>query len=442
MKRIDIAGLKIDAVTKKQLLDILAKRITEGQKTFLTTPYSEFLHAALANPAIMETLNQADLAVADGIGLFWAKRFLDLPLTAKSYWAKILQAFWQAKYTLAAIIFRPAYIRSTLPEKIPGSDLIWDLIELVADKNLSIYLLGGFGDTPKLAANKLQTTSYKLKIAGYSNKNPGDPTAIEDIKKASPDLLFVAYGPIKQERWIAQNLPNLPVKLAVGLGGTFDYLAHKQPQPPRFWRQAGLEWLWRLLTQPRRARRIFNATFGLANEVLLFKIYTQLPWRKNAVSVILNAQGQVLVCRRNPEPKRDDAVGEDIKKFRDYWQLPQGGIEPGEDLEAGTKREVLEETGLTNLRLIGVSKLTHSYWFPLSWKRILVKRWHFRGQIQNILFFQHQGNDSDVKIDQSEFVDYRWIATRDLVSTINPEKKNLVKLVVTELKNLEEKVII
>src|SRR6185295_18161481 len=104
-------------------------------------------------------------------------------------------------------------------------------------------------------------------------------------------------------------------KLVIGLGGTFDYLAGKQPQPPQFLRHMGLEWLWRLFTQPHRVGRIYNAFFGMINLVLLEKIYSYMPLRKNAACVILNQKNQVLICRRNPNPKPKDAVGEPKEKF-------------------------------------------------------------------------------------------------------------------------------
>jgi len=228
MNKIDIAGLKVDATTKQEFLDTALARAKNGQKTFVITPYSEFLYHALEEPALLDIFNSADFALADGIGIFWARRYLSLPLTAKSYFGKILQALWQMKYSLASIIFYPRWIKNALPEKIPGADLIWDLAELAAQNNLSIYLLGGFDDTPKLASEKLKVKSAKLKIAGWSNKNPDDASITEDINKTRADLLFVAYGPVSQEKWIAENLSGLNVKLAIGLGGTFDYIAGKK----------------------------------------------------------------------------------------------------------------------------------------------------------------------------------------------------------------------
>ncbi len=439
----DIAGLKIDSITKGELLEQLRQKISAGQKTFVTTPYSEFLYAALKDNGLLDILNRADFAIPDGIGIFWAKRFLEIPLTATSYWGKIIQAYWQAKWTLAACIFNRKWILSALQEKISGADLVWDLAKLAEDNNLSIYLLGGFGDTPELAANRLISESAnQLKVVGWSNKNPADSTIIDDIKKVAPDILLVAFGPIKQEKWIVENLPNLSVKLAIGLGGTFDYLAGKQTPPPHIIRAIGLEWLWRLFTQPHRIKRIYNATFGLANLLILEKIYSIMPLRKNAVSVVLNKQNKVLVGRRNPKPQKGDAVGEDKQKFQNYWQLPQGGIGKDIDIASGAKREILEETGLKNLELIMISSFTNSYRFPLTWERIFHKKYHYSGQFQHIVYFRFLGDNSEVKIDRSEFINHNWEEINMLEKTIASERFNLTKIVMNDLKEMREKAII
>jgi UDP-N-acetyl-D-mannosaminuronic acid transferase (WecB/TagA/CpsF family) len=135
MDKIKIADLTIDALSKQDLLNLILQKIQTRQQIWLTTVYSEFLYAGLCDPKIMELLNQADMAVADGIGIFWAKRFLDLPLTAKTYLGKILEALWQAGYSLLAIIFHKKWILSALPEKIPGAELVWDLAKLASDNN-------------------------------------------------------------------------------------------------------------------------------------------------------------------------------------------------------------------------------------------------------------------------------------------------------------------
>lgn len=438
MTKIDIAGLKVDAITKKQLLDHLLARIINGQKTFVITPYSEFLYNAFLDPKLLEIFNQADFSVADGIGLFWAKRFLDIPLTAKSYWGKILQAVRQIKYSLAAIIFYPSWIKSVLPEKIVGADLVWDLAKLAADNNLSVYLLGGFGDTAKLATNKLISQSAnKLRVAGWSNKNPDDASVIDEINKAKPDILLVAYGPIRQEKWIAENLPKLNIKVAVGLGGSFDYIAGKKSAPPKFVRTWGLEWLWRLITQPYRVKRIFNATFGLAWGLWHYKVFMSLPYRANVISVVLNKKNEALVALRNPGDKDLRATGDgDVVKFKNYWQFSQGGVDNQENLAETAKRELGEELSIKNLELIKISPQTTSYLWKNGRRPFFFNKYHYRGQKQHIIYFKFTGDNQEIKVDGVEFIDYKWVALTDMQKIIHPEKNNIVKIVQEDLKDL------
>jgi len=437
MDKIDIAGVNTDAISKQELLEEIERRAKNGQKTWLTTLYSEFLHAALRDETVLAMLNKADIAVADGIGIMWAAKFLSIPLTANGYWTKIMQALWQAVYTGAMIILAPKKIRSVIPEKIVGADLVWDLSKLAADNGWSVYLLGGFDDTPELAAKKLQATSYKLRAA-WSNKNPDDSSIINDIKKASPDFLFVAYGPLKQESWIAQNLTNLPVKLAIGLGGTFDYIAGKKPNPPHFLRYGGFEWLYRLFTQPKRIKRIFNATFGLVIALIKYKVFSSLPFRQNAVSVVLNEHNEVFIARFNPGKRITKALGYDPREFTDYWQLPQGGIEKGETLEEGARRELWEETAMRRLDFIKVSNRRYSYlWKNPAQRPLLIrKRFQYKGQQQHVIYFRFKGPEKEVVLDWDEFVEYKWVPWQDLEKELHQEKIPLAKIALDDLRQI------
>ncbi len=445
MEKMDIAGLKVNAVTKREFLAQCLARVKAGEKTFVITPYSEFLYRAFKNPSLLEIFNAADFSLADGIGIFWAKKYLGLPLTAKSFYGKILQSLWQMFYSLAAIIFYPAWIKLALPEKIVGADLVWDLARLAANNNLSIYLLGGFGDTAKIAAHQLTAVtkndgrhlSERLKIAGWSNKNPDDLSVMKDINKSSADILFVAYGPVKQEKWIAENLKNLNVKLAIGVGGSFDYIAGVKSAPPKIIRYSGLEWLWRLVTQPYRFKRIVNATFGLMTYLTRYKVFMSYPYRKNVVSIILNSKNEVLICRRNPNNPQDILYGFQKNDMVNYWQFTQGGIDDGETIEQTAKREILEELGVTNIESVKISDKTHYYLFPNQNRRLLYKQGHYKkGQEQSIIYFRFRGSDNSIKVDNMEFIDYKWVPLERLVEEVHEHRKKVALIVQEDLKDL------
>jgi len=440
MQKIDIAGLKIDALSKIELISQLEERIRNNQRTLIFTPYSEFLFHALRDRSVLELLNSADFCLPDGIGIFWAKRFVDIPLTQKKYWLKILEALWQAFYTLLAIAFNPGFIRGALPEKISGSDFVWDLARLAGNKNQSIFLFGGRGDTAKIAAEEIKLKVPSVKVAGWSNKNFKDPSLINDIQNANPDFLFVALDPIKQEKWLKDNFSNLPCKLAIGLGGTFDYIAKKRPNPPKIWRNAGFEWLWRLITQPRRFIRIKNATFGLIWALIKFKVFKSLPFRANAVSVVINNKNEIFVARFNPEKKVVKALGRQTSSFQDYWQLPQGGVKEGEEFTIGAKRELREETNIGSINILKISEKKYQYEWETGIRPLFVsKRYLFKGQQQRIVYFKFFGDDSEIKLDNDELLEWKWVPLDKLMETLHTDKQNLAKIVIADLKEMAEK---
>ncbi|MEK7158753.1 MAG: WecB/TagA/CpsF family glycosyltransferase, partial [Patescibacteria group bacterium] len=153
-----------------------------------------------------------------------------------------------------------------------GTDFVWLLAEIAQERNQSLFLYGGFGDVPQRAAFVLHQRFPRLKIFGTENGTRSDGTRLPDqeiierIQKKSPDVLLVALGAGrgeqgKQERWILEHQRALPsVKIAMGVGGAFDYLSGRVRRAPKWMRRIGLEWLFRLIQQPWRASRIFRAT--------------------------------------------------------------------------------------------------------------------------------------------------------------------------------------
>lgn len=270
--KIDVAGLKIDAITKAELLAQITRRVGKHEKTFVVTPYSEFLYASLRSKEVRELLNSADFSVADGVGIFWAHLFMAQPLVFKNYYLKIVELWWQVVWTGASVLLNPNSLYNDIPEKIVGADLVWDLAKLAEQNNFSIFLLGARGEVANTVAKKFQSKFPKLKIVGTSNKEVGDLSILGDINSAKPDMLLVAFNRLTSEQWIADNLPKLETSFAIGLGGTFDYVAGVKIAPPKFVRTIGLEWFYRLITQPSRTKRIFEATWGLVLSLVRFKM--------------------------------------------------------------------------------------------------------------------------------------------------------------------------
>lgn len=215
--KVNTLGVKIDDISLDQAIYIVETWLKKGGKRYIVTPNPEFIVRAQNDQEFMEILNKANLAIPDGVGL-----------------------------KLAGV-----------KNRIAGVDLMEKLCEIASQKGLSVGLLGGKDNVAKLTAQKLAEKYPSLKISfaedGGEVDEQGDLSSSSGRKKM--DILFVAFGPPKQEKWIAKNLKNIPVKVAMGVGGAFDFLSGKIPRAPERIRNLGLEWLFRLTVEPWRIKR-------------------------------------------------------------------------------------------------------------------------------------------------------------------------------------------
>jgi len=242
MNSSQILGVKIDSLTLSEALERTSGFLSASGQHVIFTPNPEMLVKARSDLYFKAVLNNGDLNICDGFGVSLVSGF------------RI--------------------------KRITGVDFMLDLCALAEQEGKSVYLLGsGSDDVVKKAAEELKRKSPKLIIAGF-NKGPKieeksllvnesrleivseeNTDLIRDINQQRPAILFVAFGMGKQEKWIYENLPKLPsVKIAMGVGGSVDYLGGHLRRPPRLMRTLGLEWLYRLFCQPERFGRIWNAT--------------------------------------------------------------------------------------------------------------------------------------------------------------------------------------
>lgn len=180
---------------------------------------------ALGDPAYMAVMKQAELIVPDGAGAVWAAR----------------------------------YVGNPVQERVPGFDLMHRLLAAGSEYGWKVYLLGASPETIREAHERLRRKFPNLRFVGYRDGYFGedeDEAVIADIRRAAPDLLFVGRSADKQEPWIARYKEQLGVPVMMGVGGSFDVIAGKLKRAPASWQRLRLEWLYRLLQEPARYRRM------------------------------------------------------------------------------------------------------------------------------------------------------------------------------------------
>jgi N-acetylglucosaminyldiphosphoundecaprenol N-acetyl-beta-D-mannosaminyltransferase len=236
-RRIAILGVAIDNLTEGEVLAQIEVLIAAGGPHHVVTVNPEFVMEAQANPTFRSVLACADIATTDGFGLLLAARYLGTPLRGR----------------------------------VTGVELTLRLAELAAARGYRMFLLGAAPGVAETTAAALQARHPGLIIAGAFAGSPQprhEPFLRQMIAAAQPQILLVAYGHPQQDLWIARNQPTLQVPLAIGVGGTFDYLSGRVPRAPALIRRSGLEWAYRLARQPGRWRRIINAVPRFAWRVL------------------------------------------------------------------------------------------------------------------------------------------------------------------------------
>jgi len=222
LEKKNILGVWVTNASMDKILEYITRGLKKSSKKyFIVTPNPEFLTLANSDISYKKILNKAKIALPDGVGLMLASRVLNRPLK----------------------------------ERVTGVDLLESLCSSVSEKPITVGFLGGRDGIADKAAECLLKKYPGLKVAFAQSeynvyKNYNNYNGYKRI-----DILFVAFGVPKQERWIYENLDKLPIKVAIGVGGAFDYISGRVPRAPWFVRKIGFEWLFRLIVQPWRLKR-------------------------------------------------------------------------------------------------------------------------------------------------------------------------------------------
>lgn len=393
MKSVNILGVSVSDISKSEALAQVKNFLASPHQHYIVTPNPEIALKAAADHALRRILNHADLALPDGFGL-----------------------------KIAAVI-----LGQKLHHRVTGVDFMHLVAVLAEAEQWPVFLLGGLNEKiAEQAAWHLRYRYKKLKIVGYASGGvvefrhgrwqTSDAKLIARINQSRAKIIFVGFGCPKQEKWIFQNLDKLPlVKLAMTVGGALDFLAGERKRAVYVVRRLGLEWLWRLIIEPSRFKRIWNATAVFLWTVITWRARMMFVYRKNVAAVIVNDNGEFLLIRR-PDTREE------------HWQFPQGGVDSGETPEQAVLREVREETGISNnIRILGKHPCKNTYAFPAAWHRQMNS---YKGQTQSIFYLKFTGDDRQIALDPHEAEDYEWVAVSDVVGQAHPKRKRMAKMVV------------
>jgi N-acetylglucosaminyldiphosphoundecaprenol N-acetyl-beta-D-mannosaminyltransferase len=222
--RVRIGHLWVDAVTFEGALAAIEGLVRAGKGGSVFTPNVDHVVTAEDDPAFRAAYDDVSLSLADGKPILWAASVLGTPV----------------------------------PEKVSGSDLIEPLLRLAGRLGWRVFLLGGAPGVAEAAAERSRK-DFGVNVVGTASPfiwldgAPGDlEQGIEEVAACRPDLVLVAMGAPKQERWIHHNRERLGAAVGIGIGASLDFVIGRIQRAPRWVSNAGLEWLYRLVREPRR----------------------------------------------------------------------------------------------------------------------------------------------------------------------------------------------
>ncbi len=239
---VDVLGVRVDSLTRRDLLRQVASILRSGRRARVMYANVHTLNIAYRDGELRRHLNGADVVYCDGEGVRLAARLLG----------------------------------GYLPQRMTGADWIYDLCAVFQAQGYSLYFLGGEPGVAARAADKLGRQYPGLQVVGthhghYDHNGPENDQVIARINTIRPHVLLVGFGTPLQEKWIARNLEKLNVPVVWAMGALLDFVTGKAPRAPRWMLKYGLEWLGRLMAEPRRLWR----RYLIGNPLFLWRVLGQ-----------------------------------------------------------------------------------------------------------------------------------------------------------------------
>jgi len=219
----EVLGIRFDDLTREEAARAGSALLAEDRFHYVVTPNPEFILAAEKDPEFRRVLNEADLVLADGVGVVYSAKIQGTPLK----------------------------------DRVPGIEFAGDMLSCLNRRGGRLYLLGAKPGVAEEAGRRITERYPNIELCGTQDGYFKDEeAALLKVAAARPDLLFVCLGAPKQEKWMARWGRHTGARMAIGLGGALDVFAGKTERAPEAWRKLGLEWAYRLKKEPQRAGRM------------------------------------------------------------------------------------------------------------------------------------------------------------------------------------------
>jgi len=383
-KEIKILGVKISNLSQTEVLRSVESMTQGSGKHLIVTPNPEFLLETRKDEDFLYILNSASLSIPDGFGL------------------KLMA--WTKGYNL---------------HRYAGAELTKDLLALAEEREWPIAIINWHAglSTAQDISLVLKKLYPKLKCLVKDERRGDYVFDMSELRHFQPKIIFSTLGAPYQEKLLVKLLDKNLAKVAIGVGGSFDYLTGKAPRAPKILRSVGLEWVWRLALAPRkRFRRIYRAVISFPLLFIREEIFTRLFYRPNVVGWIFK-DNEVLLVNANDNDQLD------------HWKLPSGGVEADESKQEALMREMAEELGTVDFSILGHFDNIFKYKWTPEYRR------GYKGQKQTLFICQFNGQKNDIKLSR-ENKDYKWVKIDDLFKEIEPIRRKAYTLYLEKYKEI------
>jgi N-acetylglucosaminyldiphosphoundecaprenol N-acetyl-beta-D-mannosaminyltransferase len=433
---INIFGIDIDNDLD---LDSFLRKINlfleSNEQRYIVTPNPEIILEARKDEELFYILNNASLSLADGSGLKLAAIMMceRLKRLSGSDVLAPLLSLAERRGRKVLIINREDGlsskddISSFIKNNYPNLKLF------IQDANCQYVV------PPRRHLIKEREENFFKKIINKIKSNFSFLNN-DNILDFEADIMICNFGSPYQEKFVYHNIGKLPtVKVAISLGGSFDFLTGKIKRAPKFFRFLYLEWLWRLVKQPKRYKRIINAVFVFPFKFFYWRYISPFFYRKNVACLLYRKAENKGMALNNKKGDREldsyEILLVERSEEKGHWQVPQGGLD-GESIKVAGSREMYEELGIRNFSPKKIYENIFKY------KTNRKGKYGFKGQKQSLMIAYFKGDDSDIDINFWDHSSFKWVSASDFVSSVHQVRKKASEIYLNKFKeyiNYEKK---